>query len=121
MGTPPYLLKVLCSYLTKRKMIVRHNGAFSSLVELPGGGPQGTNLGVLNFLVYINSCGIPLSQLTDSISASLNGEIHHTILPQPPPHISETQSRFKYIDDLALAEAINLKDLIPITEPIPQP
>ena len=47
LGTPSYLLKVLHSYLSHRKMVVRHNGAISKECEMPGGGPQGTNLGIL--------------------------------------------------------------------------
>ena len=39
------------------------------------------------------------------------GTVCHPLLPLPPPHISKNSSRFKYIDDLALCEAINLKNL----------
>ena len=38
-------------------MIIRYNGALSSPVSLPGGGPQGTLLGLLLFLVLINDIG----------------------------------------------------------------
>ena len=51
MGTPAYLLKVLFSYLQNRKMSVRHNGKISETFDLPGGGPQGTNLGIFYLLL----------------------------------------------------------------------
>ena len=48
-------------------MIVRHKGHASKVYELPGGGAQGTNLGILNFLVYINSCGVPFDKMMDCL------------------------------------------------------
>ena len=68
LGTPEYLLKILKSYLTKRKMIVRHQGQMSGVYDLPGGGPQGTNIGILNFLVYVNSCGVPFDEIMDCLN-----------------------------------------------------
>ena len=67
LGTPGYLLKVLKSYLTKRKMVVRHNNKISSVYDLPAGGAQGTNLGVLTFLVYVNSYGVPFDKMIECI------------------------------------------------------
>ena len=49
LGTPPYLLKVVKSYLMNRKMAVRHKGKISKFYEIPGGGAQGTNMGILSF------------------------------------------------------------------------
>ena len=103
-GIPPYLLKILASYLKNRKMIVQHNGASSSIFELPGGGPQGTNLGILNFLVYVNSCGVPLTHLADSLGSSLQEEIHHTIMPLPSHHISS-----RHNDPSSRSESSNFK------------
>ena len=111
LGTPPYLLRVLKSYLTKRKMIVRHNGAISDEYDIPGGGAQGTNLGILSYLVNINSGGVSLEEIIKCICGSHTGDICHPILPLPPPHITETEARFKYIDDLALLNSVPLTDL----------
>ena len=72
LGTPSYLLKVLYSYLKNRKMVVRHRGSISEEYEMPGGGPQGTNLGILLYLVNINSCGVPLESISNCINNSLN-------------------------------------------------
>ena len=57
MGVPAWLLKIVMSFLSDRSMIVRHKGASSSRRNLPGGGPQGTLLGLLLFLVLINNVG----------------------------------------------------------------
>ena len=63
LGTPEYLLKVLKSYFTNRDMVVRHRGVNSSKMSLPGSCGQGTNLGILSYLVNINSCGLPLEEI----------------------------------------------------------
>ena len=51
MGVPSWLLKIVMAFLTNRSMVVRYKGASSSKTALPGGGPQGTMLGLLPFLV----------------------------------------------------------------------
>ena len=112
------------------------------MFDLPAGGAQGTNLGVLSFLVYINSCGVPLEKMMDCLEhehkeqyiglpTEENQEtpiqtlgwtrICHPVLPQPGPHITETQARFKYIDDKVTAEAIKVVDLKPITKFMERP
>lgn len=115
LGTPSYLLKVLASYLSNRKMVVRHKGAISEEQEMPGGGPQGTNLGILIYLVNINSCGISLESIERSLK-DLNSEVEreHPILPPPPKNISESSARLKYIDDMSLCQTVNKSDLRPI-------
>ena len=40
------------------------------------------------------------------------GDICHPILPTPDPHISEKEARFKYIDDMALAQVFPINYLI---------
>ena len=57
MGVPAWLLKIVMSFLTDRTMVVRFKGATSSSKSLPGGGPQGTLLGLLLFIVLINDVG----------------------------------------------------------------
>ena len=57
MGVPAWLLKVVMAFLSKRKMKVRYKSKVSSTMDLPGGGPQGTLLGLLLFLVLINDEG----------------------------------------------------------------
>ena len=57
LGVPAWLLKIVMAFLTNRSMIVRFKGARSTQKSLPGGGPQGTLLGLLLFLVLINDLG----------------------------------------------------------------
>ena len=142
LGTPEYLLKILKSYLTKRKMIVRHQGQMSGVYDLPGGGPQGTNIGILNFLVYVNSCGVPFDEIMNCLNHEHKEQyvglpvqkdedppvqtlgwtkIWHPVLPEPNLHETENQAMFKYIDDMTAAEAIKINGLISINEEIERP
>ena len=54
MHTPPWLLKILMSYLSGRSMFLSFNGATSSRKFLPGGGPQGAHLGGIIFIIKYN-------------------------------------------------------------------
>ena len=120
--TPSYLLKVMASYLENRKMVVRHKGSISKSCNMPGGGPQGTNLGILSYLVNINSCGAPLDSIVNCIQNILSEKENlHPVLPLPPPHITDNSARFKYIDDMSLCQSVNLKDLESRVEPIERP
>ena len=53
MGVPAWLLKVVMAFLLDRKMVVTYKEKQSSTKNLPGGGPQGTRLDLLLFLVWI--------------------------------------------------------------------
>ena len=55
MGVRPSLIPVLISYLSNRKMTVKFNGEESNLFNLVGGGPQGTLLGQIEYLVLTNN------------------------------------------------------------------
>ena len=55
MGVPGWLLKIVIAFLKNRQMIVKHNGGHSSIKSLPGGGPQGTILALLLFIVMIKA------------------------------------------------------------------
>jgi hypothetical protein len=105
MGVPSWLLNIVIAFLKNRKMIVRYKGKTSQPKWLPGGGPQGTLLGLLLFLVLINDVGFPnqTKNLGDIITCkkritSMN-EIH-----------------LKYVDDLSIGEAIKMKDMLNFTE-----
>ena len=53
-GVRPALIPVLVSYLTDREMQVRYNNTYSSTHRLPGGGPQGTLIGLIEYMVKSN-------------------------------------------------------------------
>ena len=79
-------------------MVVRHKGETTEAKPLPGGGPQGTLLGLLLFLILINQCGFE-NQTT---------QIGKTITNAKQKFANPTLHT-KYVDDLLIAEAINLK------------
>ena len=54
MGVRPSLIPLLVSYLSDRNMTVKFNGATSKRHGLVGGGPQGTLLGLIEYLVQSN-------------------------------------------------------------------
>ena len=103
MGVPGWLLKVVMAFLTERRMVVRYKGKQSSIMPLPGGGPQGTLLGLFLFLVLINDAGFE-GQLNNA------GE-----LATSKRNLSAVNKiHLKYVDDMTLAESVNLKEkLVP--------
>ena len=84
-------------------MIVRFKGARSSQKCLPGGGPQGTLLGLLLFLVLINDLGFENQKNNAGDLATSKKNMKEANL-----------IHLKYVDDLLLAEAVDLKErLVP--------
>ena len=57
LGVPSWLLRLVIAFLEERTMVVRYKGAVSDPRDLPGGGPQGTLLGLLLFIILINDLG----------------------------------------------------------------
>ena len=74
LGVRPSLIPLLASYLTDRRMKVKFNSEVSEFLSLIGGGPQGTLIGGIEYLVQSND----------------NAD-----------HI-QPEDRFKYIDDLSV-------------------
>ena len=95
---PNWLLKILIGFLKNRKLQVKYKGAKSELKNMPGGGPQGTILGMFLFIVLINPVGYESDiQLGKHMAKGINKR-------SPIKNI-----HMKYIDDLTLAESIQLK------------
>ena len=84
LGVRPSLIPVLVSYLSNRKMKVKFNGEVSSEHGLNGGGPQGTLIGQIEYLVNSND----------------NADIVNP------------EDRFKYIDDLSVLELVMMTGLL---------
>jgi hypothetical protein len=112
MGVPSWLLKLVISFLKDRSMVIRYKGKVSDRKLLPGGGPQGTLLGLLLFLVLINDVGF---------SNQMNNVGEIITCKKRVKEFNEIH--LKYVDDLAIGEAIKMKEMlisIP-TENRPQP
>ena len=110
MGVPAWLLRIVMAFLSERTMVVRFQGATSTPKSLPGGGPQGTLLGLLLFIVLINDAGFKgqSNNAGDLITSRRNLK-------------SVNEIHLKYVDDLTIAESVPLKNnVIPVPDR-PQP
>ena len=90
-------------------MVVRYRDATSSPRALPGGGPQGTLLGLLLFLVLINDLGF--SDQVYNVGEMITSKRNFT---------AANRLHIKYVDDLSIAESIPLKDKV-IPAPLAPP
>ena len=110
LGVPGWLLKIVIGFLKNREIEVNFKGTTSSRKKLPGGGPQGTLLGMFLFLVLINAAGFreKMKHTGSQITKSKNSRG-----PMERIHL-------KYIDDMTAAEAINLKQTL-VQNPDPNP
>ena len=79
-GVRPSLIPVLSSYFQNRTMTVKWHGHTSTTRDLPGGGPQGCTLGLIEY------------------KSSSNKNAEHI-----PPN-----RKFKFVDDLSFMEKLNL-------------
>ena len=94
MHVPGWLLAIICSYLSDRKMVLKYQQATSNERNLPGGYGAGTWLGGFLFIIKFN--GICLRP------------------PIPRPLSGNKGIQLKYIDDATKAATVNLrKSLIP--------
>ena len=102
MHVPNWLLAIVASYLTGRRMIIKYRGVSSSSRDLPGGFDQGTGLGGFLFLIKFNSaCLRP---------------------PVPRPISGNKAMQVKFVDDVCQAASVNMRaSLIPDTGPRPRP
>ena len=104
MGVPGWLLKIVIGFLSDREMILRYKGGNSNRKSLPGGGPQGTRLGLFLFLILINAAGF--QQLEKNMGVKMTQKLSKR-KPAGTIHM-------KYVDDMTQAQSINLLEcLIP--------
>ena len=112
MGVPGWLLKLVMSFLSDRKLLVLFKGVKSNVKMMPGGGPQGTLLALLLFLVLVNDLGFE-GQLNNAGSLAVGKRSIRSL----------NVIHLKYVDDLTLAEATNLPEKL-LSQPVnirPQP
>ena len=82
-GVRPSLIPILMSFFEDRKMYVKWHGITSEIRKLSGGGPQGSTLGILEYLSQSNDNA-------DNVPV---------------------QDRFKFVDDLTVLEIIHLLNI----------
>jgi len=111
MGIPKYLLKVLISYMSNKRMRVRHNGEFSDEQPLPGGSPQGGLLSIIIFCIYTSGCGMSLDEETKKTNSE-------DFPPMPLDQKMRTNHtiRAKYVDDTSIAVKLHLSQLLQLKE-----
>jgi hypothetical protein len=101
LGVPGWLLKIVMGFLENRQLEVFFKGEKSEKKNLPGGGPQGTILGMFLFLILINAAGF-------------REKIKNTgqIITQPGVNKRKPMEtiHMKFIDDMTVAESIYLKE-----------
>ena len=102
MGVPGWLLNIVVGFLVERELILSYRGAKSGSKDMPGGGPQGSVLGMFLFIILINSVGFQEEDrnMGERISRAANA---HKVIKQ---------MHAKYVDDLTVAEALNLKNVL---------
>ena len=88
MKCPSWLLKKIFPYLSNRSMVATFDGSTARPQSLPAGGPQGTLLGVIIFIVKINGA---------------------FLRPPIPRNIKSECISVKYVDDATSASSVNLK------------
>ena len=93
MHCPSWLLNILVSYLSDRVLVLRYRRESAGPRTLPGGGPQGTLLGGLIFIVKFNG-----AMLRPPIPS-------FTLLPARNPKVV----KLKNMDDASIAAGVNLK------------
>ena len=110
LNIPTCALRLVISYLTNRKMCVRYNGATSKDELIPGGGPQGGLLTVIFFDLQVNLAGAKcqVEPLLPPLVQGPECDPQHAA-PLPLCHQAEKTLKKKYVDDLSLLEAIDLK------------
>ena len=81
-GVRPALIPILMSFFEGRQMFVKWHGIMSSVRNLKGGGPQGSTIGILEYLSLSNN----------------NSE-----------NVPDND-RYKFVDDLTILETVKLKE-----------
>ena len=109
---PEWMLRLLLSYLKNRKMILRFRNCSSHPKDLPGGCPQGTLIGVILYILYINPIGFPgeVTLAINNILVKYWNQMDN--IPDLLPGSSSLPSRMnsaKFMDDPRIQEAIDLK------------
>ena len=94
-------MNMIVGFLTDRKKLLVHNQGTSELKNMPGGGPAGTTLGLIMFVLLINDTANPGQKVRwgKLLTSPLTGRKPVTL------------THGKLIDDTTIGEAIPLDAL----------
>ena len=111
LNIPTCALRLIVSYLSNRTLCIRYHGAVSCDRAMPGGGPQGTLLIVLLFILQVNLAGAPCTTPA-TLPRGVQGPEPNPIETAPikPCMNLETTENKKFVDDLTLLEVVNLRE-----------
>ena len=109
------MLRLILSYLQNRNMILRFMNCNSNSKDLPGGCPQGTLIGVILYILYINPIGFP-GEITLQVNDIMktywdNLDTIPDLLPQNTL-IPSTLNSTKCMDDSTIQEAVDMKSTL---------
>ena len=106
MGVPGWLLNIIMGFLKDRSMVLTFDGGESDPKMMPGGGPAGTTLGLLMFVILINNTADPGNKISwgEMLTSPLNSR-------QP---ILMTHG--KQIDDVTIGESVNMEKVLQKTD-----
>ena len=113
LAVPQWILRVILSYLELRTMIVRFRGCQSEEKLIPGSAPQGTLLGVILYILYINPISFP-GEVTLEIHDVLTSYWEHYSIPSyentqhSSSQLPETMYAAKFMDDVTCQEVIDI-------------
>ena len=101
LGVPGWLLQIVIGFLENRVMEVHFKGEQSEQKILPGGGPQGTILGMFLFLILINAAGFK-DQIKNTGQIITQKGVNKRKLIE--------KIHMKFIDDMTIADSIFLNE-----------
>ena len=111
MGVPGWLLRIVASFLENRELLLRYQRNISKRKKLPGGGPQGSVLGMFMFLILSNMAGFDTQ----------NQELGKIITSAASKRKPMERIHLKFIDDMTAAEAIHVRKQLVTKPDLPRP
>ena len=102
MGVPGWLIKIISGFLKNRTMKMSVDGGTSSPKLMPGGGPAGTTLGLLMFVILVNKTANPGTQ-------TQWGNLLSSPLSTRQPIL---MTHGKLIDDASGAETVDMNKVL---------
>ena len=112
---PEWLLRLMTSYLEHRKMFCRFRGCCSSLKDMIAGCPQGTLIGCILYILYINPIAFPgeiTIQIEETLTKYWEHLDHDLTLVHSNISLPSTVQSVKYMDDATVQESLDLDNVL---------